>query len=498
MSLEVEPQAHAASTESVQKLSRAKDRTLWLRRTLHLSQREAVSSSTMTSTGDNFFNAFAIYLNASAVQMGVLTAVPQLFAALAQLLSAWLGSYLPRKPLVVNTAYLQALVVMAIAALAVVRWEDSVFWLIVLSIIYFSCMSFIQPQWRAWMGSIVPKRRRGSFFAARTRLTMIASLVIFIGGGLLLSAGETLGVPWLGFVILFAVAGLGRFISAKQLSHMHDPDFIADNAMRISFSQSIAQLKESLGDKTFRDYSIFVAAMQGVVALSAPFFSVYMLTDLQFTYIEYALNSVASIATQFLSLRFWGRFGDRFGNRLMMIVSSMAIPVVPLLWLLSADFTYLLVVQLLSGVFWSAFTLSTANYIYDIRPYRSDFAVYAAMQSALAAVAVFFGAILGGLVASISPDIASLLAFMGQMRSPMYVVFVVSSLLRLGIVLWFIPRAEEPSLRKRPELLRIVFRVSRFSAISGVSLDWLSVTKRKPIKGDRSWVDDEQVGLDEL
>ena len=34
----------------------------WLRKTLRCSQVEAVASSTMTATGDNFFNAFAIYL----------------------------------------------------------------------------------------------------------------------------------------------------------------------------------------------------------------------------------------------------------------------------------------------------------------------------------------------------------------------------------------------------------------------------------------------------
>src|SRR5690606_40139377 len=91
---------------------RSHGRTLWLRRTLRLSQQEAVASATMTATGDNFFNAFAIYLNATAVQMGWLTAIPQLFGALFQILSAWLGNYLPRKPLVVGTAIVQTGVVM--------------------------------------------------------------------------------------------------------------------------------------------------------------------------------------------------------------------------------------------------------------------------------------------------------------------------------------------------------------------------------------------------
>lgn len=475
---------------------RARDRSAWLRNTLGLSQKEAVASATMTATGDNYFNAFAIYVNATATQMGLLAAVPQLFAALFQLLSAWLGSYLPRKPMVVFTAYLQALAVFCIGVLALTRREDSIYWLIGLAVVYFSCGNFIQPQWRAWMGSVVPQRRRGAFFAARTRLTMAASLVIFISGGALLSVSSGFGITWFGFSMLFIVAGIGRAFSARFLDQMHDPDSLSSTENKTGFMQSMVQLRESLKDKTFRDYSVFVAAMQGVVALSAPFFSVYMLRDLEFTYFEYSLNAIASIMTQFLSLRFWGKFSDRFGNRLLMIGSSMAIPVVPLLWLLSPDSYYLLFVQMVSGLFWSAFTLSTANYLYDIRPHRSDFAVYAAMQSALGAVAVFFGAIAGGLVAAAAPTVVGFFSFLSEIRSPMYVVFVVSSLLRTGMVLWFIPRSVEPNIRRRPDLLQIIYRVSRFNAISGVSLDWLSVTKRKKsaVKND---VDDSDVEIDE-
>ena len=83
-------------------------RSSWLRRTLRLSQQEAVASATMTATGDNFFNAFAIHLQASAMQMGALTAVPQLFGAWMQLLSIWIGARLPRKNLVVAVAAFQA------------------------------------------------------------------------------------------------------------------------------------------------------------------------------------------------------------------------------------------------------------------------------------------------------------------------------------------------------------------------------------------------------
>ncbi len=468
----------------------ARGRAAWLRNTLGLSQKEAVASATMTATGDNFFNAFAIYLNASAVQMGWLMAIPQLFGALFQLLSAWLGNYLPRKPLVVITARIQAGVVVGLSLLALSRSDASVTWLIGLAVLYFSCINFIQPQWRAWMGSVVPQRRRGAFFASRTRLTMVASLAIFMSGGALLSLSERFDVVWLGFAILFATAAVGRSFSSHYLAQMHDPDGNPHPAGRKGFWQSLQQLYASLSDKTFRDYSFFVAGMQGVVAISAPFFAVYMLRDLQFTYIQYSLNAIASILTQFLMLSFWGRFSDRFGNRLVMQISSVLIPFMPILWLFSADQYYLLLVQVMSGFVWSGFTLSTANYLYDIRPHKSDFAVYAAMQSALSAAAVFCGAIIGGLIASMAPRLVEFIPLLEGIRSPLFIVFFTSFVLRMAIAIWFVPRAVEPRVRHRPKMLQIIFRVSRFNAISGVSLDWLSVTRRK--KQEESTVADDQ------
>ncbi len=326
---------------------------------------------------------------------------------------------------------------------------------------------------------MVPQRRRGAFFASRTRLTMMASLGIFISGGGLLTLSERFDVVWLGFALLFATAAIGRGFSSRYLGQMHDPDPLPHASGRKGFWQSIRQLYASLGDKTFRDYSFFVAGMQGVVAISAPFFAVYMLRDLQFTYFQYCLNAIASIATQFVMLSFWGRFSDRFGNRLVMQFSSVLIPFMPLLWLFSADRYYLLGVQVMSGFVWSGFSLSTANYLYDIRPHKSNFAVYAAMQSALSACAVFLGALLGGLIASVAPAIVSFVPLLDDIRSPLFLVFFASFALRALIAAWFVPRAVEPTLRKRPQLLQIIYRVARFNAISGVSLDWLSVTRRR-------------------
>lgn len=449
----------------------------WLRKTLRCSQVEAVASSTMTATGDNFFNAFAVYLQASIVQMGWLTAFPQFFGACLQLLSVWLGAYIQRRLLIVTFAIVQALVVGGMGVLALFHPQWGMLALIGLAIFYHASANVIQPQWRAWMGSLVPRRRRGVFFASRTRLTMATSLVMFLFGGAMLSVSEASGRAWLGFLLLFSVAATGRLVSAWLLWQMHDPDPQPAAVQPRQFAETMQQTLHSLKDKTFRNYSFFVAGMQGMVAISAPFFAVYMLSELEFSYLQYSLNSIASIATQFVTLRFWGRVSDRFGNRLVMVITSCILPTLPLWWLVSPNFYYLLGVQALSGFAWSGFSLSTANYLYDIRPHRTHFAGYAAVQSAIGATMVFVGALFGGYLAAAAPAIREILPF--ELSSAIFVVFICSALLRSLVALWFIPRAVEPRVRHHPQWFTVIYRVARFNAISGMVLDWLTITSRK-------------------
>ena len=92
-----------------------------------------------------------------------------------------------------------------------------------------------------------------------------------------------------------------------------DPDPGSHRTEAIAFIGTLKEIKQSLHEPVFRHYSFFVAGMLGMVSISAPFFSVHMLRDLEFSYLQYSLTCMASIATQFITLSFWGRFSDRTG-----------------------------------------------------------------------------------------------------------------------------------------------------------------------------------------
>jgi MFS family permease len=452
-------------------------RNSWLRRTLSVSRKEAVASSAMTGICDNYLGAFAISLRASLPQMGLLAALPQLAGAAFQLLSVWLCTHFHRRHAIVTGVVLQATAVVGMALVALLRPAGSVAWLIGLAVVYHACANFVQPQWRSWMGSVVPARRRGAFFAGRTRLTMITSFTVFACGGALLGWFERFELAWLGFFLLLLVAAVGRGLSAWQLHLMHDPDQ-HNLPGGSSFVDTLGRVRESFRHRAFREYSLFFAAMQGAVGISGPFFSVYMLNDLGYSYWQFTGNIGVSILTQFFTLSTWGYICDRWGNRLVMVASCCILPILPALWLFSDNYYYLLGVQVMSGLAWGGFTLSTSNYLYDLRPARADFASYAAVQSSLSAIGVFFGALLGGYLASALPHLLALLPASWQLEHSVVLIFATSSLLRVGIAAWFIPRSQELRVRQRPDLLKVVYRITRFTPGAGVVLDWLTVTRK--------------------
>ncbi len=449
----------------------------WLRRTLRLSRAEAAASATTTAASDNFLTAFAVHLSASALQLGWLLAAPQLIGAWLQLASIWLDQHFSRRALVVFSAVLQGLAVLGLAGLAL--GGGSPLLLIGLAVLYHTALNLNTPHWRAWLGSIVPRRRRGAYFAGRTRLVMLASVAVFLLGGLLLASSQARGRADLGFALLFALAACGRLGAAGLIARMHDPDAAPGHLPHGALRGSLQRIGEALRDPVFRRYSLFVALMQAMVAISAPFFALYMLRDLGFSYLEYSLNSVASIATQFLFLRLWGRIADRHGNRLVMRLCSSVIPLLPLLWLVSPDFVYLLAVQILSGLAWSGFTLSTANYLYDIRPHQTHFAAYAAVQNGITASCVFVGALAGGMLASQAPALVRAGGLERWLDHPVLLVMAVSGLLRILVAAWFLPRLHEPMRRPPLALREIVYRVARINTVSGVVLDWLTLARRR-------------------
>lgn len=443
-----------------------------LDRTLRHSLSDGAAFALMIGMAESYFSAFAILLRASAAQLGVIAAVPPLLGALTQIGSAWLGrDVMHRRRLIVIGAVVQAGALLPLAVLPLLLPEHAIALLLAFAVLYYAGPNIGAPHWGSLMGDLVPEARRGRFFALRNRLSSLANFLGLIAAGGLLEASSLLEAPRAGFVTIFALAAIARLVSAWHLWRMQEPERAPLRDRR----RWLVNVREGYAIPALRRFSLFVALMQGAVALASPFFALYMLRDLGFGYLEFMLNTAASVVVQFLTLARWGRLSDLFGNRLILRTTGTIIPFVPLLWLLSENYVWLLLVQMLSGLCWAGFSLSAANSLFDLIPSERRTPLMAT-HNVFVALGVFSGAMLGGWLATTLPAHVDLGAFRAAWASPLLGVFVISSCARGLVSLVFLRRLEEPR-RVRPMNRRgVIFRVTRLHPVSAAVFEVIGRT----------------------
>jgi MFS family permease len=440
---------------------------LTIDRALRHSVSDGMAYSVQVGAGETYFSAFALFLRATAPQVALVSTLPPLLASSAQVLSAWFGTYVGRRRLVVWGCALQALLWLPILLVPVLFPNHAVAALLVFLALYHSANNFAAPQWTSIMRDLVSERRRGRYFGYRTKLTTIMTFASLVLCGVLLHALDTAGRTYFGFVLIFLVAFVARAISVYHLTFLHEPPAHGPAPdMRIEHWWGSLRATGAIG------FSTYVALMNAAVGLSSPFFTVYMLRDLNLSYLEFTILSGASVFVQFLMLGTWGRIADVYGNRLVLVVTSISLPIVPAVWMLSDDFWALLLFQALSGLSWSGFTLATGNLLYEVVP-RTRRAAYVAFHNVGTAAGVFGGAMLGATLEQILPETT---VFLGTPRSSsnLLYLFVTSGALR-ALIGFFLASRVRQLRRPRREITphALVMRIMGFNAALGVIYDFI-------------------------
>lgn len=449
-------------------------------KSLRHSLRDAMAYAVMQGGAETYLAAFSLFCRASAAQVAVLSTLPQLLGSLAQLLGAWLARRSRvRMPVILGGVLFQALVWLPILAVPLLPTDSVVPLLLLLYTCYFAGGGLAAPPWTSLMGDTVPEQRRGRFFAVRTRLTNIMAFSALVASGLTLHYFQQAHATVMGFMAIFSVACIARLVSAWHLSHMHEPPGGLVPAPTGMFSAHALRVLRRTGAYWF---SLYVLLMQGAVAISGPFFAVYMLRDLQFSYLQYMLNTGTMVLSQFVALSYWGRISDAFGNKLILKVCGLGVPVVPLLWLISDDRWYLMAVQAVSGIVWGGFTLSTGNLLYELVP-PARRAPYTAFHNIVVAASVFAGALLSTQFMHLGTERTTLLGNPAH-GSVLLNLFMVSAAVRLIIDLCLLKKVRDlRQPRRRLSARRFVMRATGFDSLMQFvyeAVPFLGARRRRP------------------
>ena len=402
-----------------------------LRRDLRAMLGDGVSFSVMVGVGESYLPAFALALGYGDVTAGLVATIPMLAGALLQLASpAAVGILDSHRRWIVLCAALQALCFAPLVVSALAHQMDLVLLFAVASLYWGLGMS-TGPAWTTWASSLVPKRLRPAFFANRARASQLALVLALVGGGMILQLGKGQGAEFEAYALIFTLALAARGVSASFLSSQREPRTLEVGDTSIS----PAVIRKHVRTGGHGRLLLFLLTFQAGVMVASPYFTPYMLAELELSYLQNTVLSATAFGSRVLALPFLGRYVRRVGTKRVLWRAGLAISTFPILWLITDHFAWLLFLQVISGVGWAAFELASLLSFFERIPPQGQTSVLT-LYNLANATAVVTGSAIGGL----------LLRGFGEGSTGFVAIFTVSTLARAAMLLFLrrVPELENP------------------------------------------------------
>ena len=427
------------------------------RRTQHLSIWEGSLWAVLWGFGETYIAPFAIFLNAGNLAMAFVGTGPVLIAAIAQIAGAVLLDRVGRRmPIILTGFCVQAAAYLPLFLLPVLLPAGGIPILLAAVTVLFFFSGLAVPSWMSLMGDVVDPADRGRYFSNRTRVVMYTMLAATLLAGVIINRWKNAGSPVAGFGFLFGIACLFRFISIFFMRRHYDAPLkkTQDNAY-FSFFDFVRATPRS----NFARFTFTVALMNGATQIAGPFFAVYMLRDLHWSYLQFTANAAVFLLSQTLFVRWWGSLGDRHGNRAVLAATSCLLPFLPLIWAFSTNYFVLLLAQVFSGATWSGFNLAASNFVYDAVSQEKRARAFSYYNVLNGLFSVAGGVLIGAPLAEFVPAALTLGPAHIQMVSSLPAVFVISGIVRAFIVAAMLPRFKEVRSAEPISTVRILWRL---------------------------------------
>ncbi|MBA3397464.1 MAG: MFS transporter [Deltaproteobacteria bacterium] len=385
-----------------------------IRRDLRLSLGDAAGYGAMAGVAEVYLPAFALALGMPPVLAGLVATAPLLAGGLLQLLAPRaIARVTSLRAWVIGCMIVQALsfVPLIIVALIGGPATPTVF---ASAALYWAAGMGASAGWNPWMARVVPERIRGKFFGRRQGLAQATMLAGLIGAGLALHAAAGTSHLLEIYAAMFAVAFVGRLASALMVSKMgRGIELTPRRRMRL---RSIPEKLRGTPRASLLTY-LLVAMAAG--SISGAFITPYLLDHQGLGYVHYSVFTATIVVSKIVFLPALGRLIQRVGVRRVLASCAIAIAVIPLMYIASGNFIWLLMIQLYGGIAWGGFELGMLMALFD----ADDDAERTTLQvafSALQAIGTAGASFIG----------AALLASLGSGNEAYFWVFVASAIAR--------------------------------------------------------------------
>jgi hypothetical protein len=395
-----------------------------LRRDLRACSGDGATYCLMVGAAETYFSALALALGKSSIVGGLAATLPNLAGALLQLASPTglrrLGS--PRR-WIQGCAILQGTALLALASGAAVGHMPT--WLIFGCLaIYWSAALGAGPAWNTWVARLFPARLRARYFAARSRLCKALQLLSMLGAGGLLWLGERSQWPLPAFAAVLAFAATCRFSSVAFLQAQGDIVIRDADVRRVPWRTLPRRLLH--GDLRLL---LFLTLFTGALQSGGPFITPWLIDRLGMDKFRFTLCVAMVFISKILALPIAARVVRRLGAWRVMGLGALGTGVAIAILPLHTGLAWILLVQTIFGI--SIAGAELAGFLLQLETLRHEertslMSTYMLMNCAATAG----GSLIG----------AAVLKGLGDWMHAYAAVFVLSGLLRAGVLLVRPPR----------------------------------------------------------
>jgi MFS family permease len=346
----------------------------------------------------SFISVFILAYGATNGQIGLLTAVANLFAVVALFPGAAhadRSSNRKRMVLITGGGIGRALIlVFAVLPLLNIGAQVAIWVVIVINGIRNFVGSYANPAWTNIVADLVPAQRRGRYFSERNFTMGIAALIITgIGGIIIRRVNGWGGNEFAGYQIVWFIALAFGVLSTIAFSR------IPDRPPRpTTVSGERAPLLSAL-----RSHPRFVAFLVGAlfwnlsIQIAGPFFNIYLITELGGSVETVGLTAGVMSITGLLGNIFFGRRNDKHGALRVIRDAGLIIPLLPIAWGVATAPWHVFFITGVAGFAWAGYNLANFNLLLELSPPEARSRAVALYQTVVFASAVL-GPLVGGLL----------------------------------------------------------------------------------------------------
>jgi MFS family permease len=419
-----------------------------------------------TLTGGVFLTGFALHLGMDEFMIGLLASMPFLVTVF-QWPTAHLIETTGKRKIFwywgAVTARLLWLPILIAALLPI----DSTFlrFSLLMGLIFlsYSFNSVSGVSWLSLMSDLVPDTIRGQFFGNRNMLCGAAGMVVMLiyGKFLDLMKNAAPGGLSLGFGLVFLSAVFFGIVSMRFLVRVSEPALLKPKTNRSFFKNLPMPFRE----RNFRKFLTFALVWGFSVYFAAPFFTVYFLQDLHFSYGFIAALGTASGFADLLGMRFWGRISDKVKNKAVIRFSSAVAIFLPFAWIFVRPGSTVLpfVINIIGGLFWAGINLCMSNLLLGISP-KENRSLFFSTFNIMTGLGAATGPIAAGLFLKHLP-LPHLQVFSFAVV-PLHFIFLLSSGMRLLSYQLF-RFISEPQEVEMGQMIRVLRSVRGMNIASG-------------------------------